>query len=82
LPTSFDQDGFAITDYPEPVSESGYGIFCPVRGLLRMVPPTLWIGQISVGLGLVDIQLARSPWSGGRGRSALRPSSCLPEALE
>jgi hypothetical protein len=72
LPTSFDPDGFAIKDYPEPVSETGYAISCPVRGLLRMVPPTLWMRQISVGLGVVDAFLDVEVPSGGRRKPAAR----------
>jgi hypothetical protein len=72
LPTSFDEDGFAIIDYPVPVSESGYGITCPRRGLLRMVPPTLWMGKISVGLGLVNAVLDVEVPTGGRRKPASR----------
>jgi len=72
LPTSFDPDGFAIKDYPEPVSATGYAISCPDRGLLRMVPPTLWIGQISVGIGVVDAVLDVEVPSGGRRKPAAR----------
>jgi hypothetical protein len=72
LPTSFDADGFTIIEYPEPVSESGYGLFCPVRGLLRMVPPTLWMGQINVGIGLVDTMLDVEVPAGGRRKPASR----------
>jgi hypothetical protein len=72
LPTAFDADGFAITDYPEPVSESGYAIVCPTRGLLRMVPPTLWIGQVSVGIGLVNAVLDVEVPAGGRRKPASR----------
>ena len=72
LLTSFDGDGFAITDYPEPVSESGYGLSCPTRGLLRMVPPTLWMGQISVGFGLVNAVLEVEVPTGGRRKPVSR----------
>jgi Resolvase, N terminal domain len=41
------------------------------RGLLRMVPPTLWMGQISVGFGLVDAVLDVEP-TGGRRKPASR----------
>ena len=70
LPTSFDPDGFAITDYPEPVSETGYAISCPVRGILRMVPPTSLIRQISVGLGIVNTVLNVEVPAGGRRKPA------------
>lgn len=72
LPTSFDPDGFAIKDYPEPVSETGYAISCPVRGLLRMVPPTSFLSQISVGMGVVDTVLDVEVPSGGRRKPAAR----------
>lgn len=72
LPTSFDEDGFVLTEYPEPVNESGYGISCPKRGLLRIVPPTLWIGQVSVGFGLVDTVLDVEVPTGGRRKPASR----------
>jgi hypothetical protein len=71
-PTSFDADGFAVIEYPEPVSESGYGISCPVRGLLRMVPPTLWMGEINVGIGVVDTVLDVEVPAGGRRKPASR----------
>ena len=70
LPTSFDPDGFAIKDYPEPVSETGYAISCPVRGLLRMVPPTSLIRHISVGLGIVNTVLNVEVPAGGRRKPA------------
>ena len=70
LPTPFDPDGFAIKDYPEPVSETGYAISCPVRGLLRMVPPTSLIRQISVGLGIVNTVLNVEVPAGGRRKPA------------
>ena len=66
LPASFDDDGFAIKDYPEPVSETGFAISCPIRGLVRMVPPTMWMEQISVGFGVVDAVLDIEVPSGGR----------------
>ena len=72
LPTSFDPDGFAIKDYPEPVSETGYAISCPVRGLLRMAPPTSFLSQISVGIGVVDAVLDVEVPSGGRRKPAVR----------
>ena len=72
LPTSFDDEGFAITDYPEPVSESGFAISCPTRGLLRMVPPTLWMGQISVEIGHVNAVLDVEVPAGGRRKPASR----------
>lgn len=71
-PTSLDDDGFVITDYPEPVSKSGYAISCPTRGLLRMVPPTSWIGQINVDFGLVDTELSVEVPTGGRRKPATR----------
>jgi hypothetical protein len=72
LPASFDDDGFAIKDYPEPVSETGFAISCPIRGLVRMVPPTLWMEQISVGFGVVDAVLDVEVPSGGRRKPASR----------
>ena len=72
LPASFDLDNFAIKDYPEPVSETGYAISCPVRGILRMVPPTLWMEQINVGFGVVDAVLDVEVPSGGRRKPASR----------
>lgn len=72
LPTSFDPDGFAVKDYSEPVSETGYAISCPVRGLLRMVPLAFFIEQISVGLGIVDALLDVEVPSGGRRKPAAR----------
>ncbi|OCX71344.1 VPA1262 family N-terminal domain-containing protein [Acidithiobacillus thiooxidans] len=72
MPTSLDSDGFAIKNYPEPVSETGYAISCPIRGLLRMVPPTMWIGQISVGLGVVNTVFDVEVPSGGRRKPAAR----------
>lgn len=72
LPTLLDPDGFAIKDYPEPVSETGYAISCPIRGLLRMVPPTMMIGQISVGLGVVNEIFDVEVPSGGRRKPAAR----------
>jgi hypothetical protein len=72
LPTSFDDDGFAIADYPEPVSEQGYAISCPTRGLLRMVPPTLWMGQIRVDFGIVNTVLDVEVPTGGRRKPASR----------
>lgn len=72
LPTSFDPDGLAIKDYPEPVSETGYAISCPVRGLLRMVPPTSFFSQISVGIGVVDAVLDVEVPSDGRRKPAAR----------
>ena len=71
LPASFDNDGFAIKDYPEPVSETGFAISCPIRGLVRMVPPTLWMEQISVGFGVVDAVLDVEVPSGGRRKPAV-----------
>ena len=67
LPTSFDADGFTITDYPEPVSETGYGISCPTRGLLRMVPPTMWLGKVIVNT-VWDVEVP----TGGRRKAASR----------
>ena len=72
FPASFDKDGFAIKDYPEPVSETGFAISCPSRGLVRMVPPTLWMEQISVGFGLVDTVLDVEVPPGGRRKPASR----------
>jgi hypothetical protein len=72
LPTSFDDDGFAITDYPEPVSQSGFAISCPMRGLLRMVRPTLWFGQVGVGILLVNAVLNVEVPTGGRRKPASR----------
>ncbi len=72
LPTSFDPDGFAIKDYPEPVGEMGYAISCPVRGLLRMVPPTSFFRQISFGIGVVNAVLNVEVPSGGRRKPAAR----------
>ena len=72
LPVAFDDDGFAIKDYPEPVSETGLAISCPTRGLVRMVPPTLWMEQISVGFGVVDTVLDVEVPSGGRRKPASR----------
>ncbi|HUC67401.1 MAG TPA: VPA1262 family N-terminal domain-containing protein [Stellaceae bacterium] len=72
LPASFDDDGFAIKDYPEPVSETGFAISCPARGLVRMVPPTLWMEQVSVAFGLVDAVLDVEVPSGGRRKPASR----------
>ena len=72
LPTSFDPDGVAIKDYHEPVSETGYAISCPVRGLLRMVPPTSFFRQISVGIGVVNAVLNVEVPSGGRRKPAAR----------
>lgn len=72
LPASFDDDGFAIKDYPEPVSETGFAISCPIRGLVRVVPPTLWMEQISVGFGVVDAVLDVEVPSGGRRKPASR----------
>jgi hypothetical protein len=72
LPTSFDDDGFAITDYPEPVSETGYAISCPIRGLLRMVPPTLWMGQINIGFSVTDAIVDVEVPKGGRRKPASR----------
>jgi hypothetical protein len=72
LPTSFDDDGFAIMDYQEPVSESGFVITCPTRGLLRMVPPTLWMGQISVNIGRVNTVLNVEVPTGGRRKPGSR----------
>ncbi len=72
LPASFDDDGFAIKDYPEPVSETGFAISCPTRGLVRMVPPTLWMEQVSVGFGVVDAVLDVEVPSGGRRKPASR----------
>jgi hypothetical protein len=72
LPASFDEDGFTIMQYPEPVSESGYGISSPTRGLLRMVSPTSWMGQVSIGIGLVDAVLNVEVPTGGRRKPASR----------
>jgi len=72
LPAAFDDDGFAIKDYPEPVSETGFAVACPTRGLIRMVPPTLWMEQISVGFGVVDTVLNVEVPSGGRRKPASR----------
>jgi hypothetical protein len=72
LPAAFDDDGFAIKDYPEPVSETGFAISCPTRGLVRMVPPTLWMEQISVGFGVVDAVLDVDVPSGGRRKPTSR----------
>jgi hypothetical protein len=72
LPTSFDDDGFAITDYPESVSESGFAISCPTRGLLRMVPPTLWFNRVSVRLSVVNTVLDVEVPAGGRRKAASR----------
>ena len=72
LPTSFDPDGFAIKDYPEPVSETGYAISCPVRGLLRMVPSASFVRQIGVGIGVVNAVLNVEVPSGGRRKPAAR----------
>src|SRR4029077_18257293 len=72
LPVAFDDDGFAIKDYPEPVSETGLAISCPTRGLVRMVPPTLWMEQISIGFGVVDAVLDVEVPSGGRRKPASR----------
>ena len=72
LPASFDDDGFTIKDYPEPVSETGFAISCPTRGLVRMIPPTLWMEQVSVGIGVVDTVLDVEVPSGGRRKPASR----------
>ncbi len=72
LPASFDEDGFAIKDYPEPVNETGFAISCPTRGLVRMVPPTLWMEQVSVAFGVVDAVLDVEVPSGGRRKPASR----------
>ncbi len=72
LPASFDPDGFVIKDYPEPVRETGYAISCPVRGLLRMVLPTSFFRQISIGIGVVDAVLDVEVPSGGRRKPAAR----------
>ncbi len=72
LPASFDNDGFAIREYPEPVSQIGFAISCPVRGLLRMVPPTNRIGQFDVKLGLANAALDVEVPAGGRRKPASR----------
>ena len=71
-PMCFDGDGFAIADVPERLSESGYGISCASRGLLRMVPPTLWIGQLNLSLGLANTRLDVEVPIGGRRKPASR----------
>ncbi len=48
------------------MSEHGYAITCPVRGLLRMVPPSHFIGQIVVNLDIVNAQLKVEVPPGGR----------------
>ncbi len=65
-PSSFDEDGFSAVDYREPVSEHGYAITCPVRGLLRIVPPSHFIGQIVVNFDIVNAQLKVEVPPGGR----------------
>jgi hypothetical protein len=75
LPASFDEDGFAIVDYAEPVSESGFGITCPTRGLIRMVPPTLWVGRARVRLQRVNAVLDVEVPAGGRRKAASRYTS-------
>lgn len=72
LPASFDDDGFSIKDYPEPLSEWGFAISCPIRGLLRMVPPAFWINQVRVGINLVDPFLDVEVPAGGRRKPAAR----------
>ena len=72
LPATFDGDGFAIKDYPEPVSETGYAISCPIRGLLRIIPPTMWMEQIGVAIGVVDTVLDVEVPCGGRRKPAAR----------
>lgn len=72
LPTSFDPDGFAIKDYPEPVSETGYAISCPRRGLLRMAPPGPVIRSLNLDIGVVDAVLDVEVPSGGRRKPAAR----------
>ncbi|WP_027582034.1 VPA1262 family N-terminal domain-containing protein [Bradyrhizobium sp. Ai1a-2] len=72
LPTSFDRDGFALKDFAEPVSETGFAIVCPSRGLIRMIPPTHWMEQINIGLGLVNKVFDVEVPAGGRRKPASR----------
>jgi hypothetical protein len=68
LPTAFDEDGLSISEYPEPVSESGYGITCPTRGLLRLVSPQHWMEHVSVNFAWVNTVLNVEVPAGGRGK--------------
>jgi hypothetical protein len=70
MPVSLDCDGFVSVDYPEPVSEMGYAIVCPKRGLLRMVPPEFWIGEVGFKIGLVNAVLNVEVPAGGRRKPA------------
>ncbi|MGB8839616.1 MAG: VPA1262 family N-terminal domain-containing protein [Aliidongia sp.] len=54
LPRKFDEDGIIVSNDPEPLSEMGYAVVCPQRGLLRMSSPKHWMSQINVGIGVVD----------------------------
>jgi hypothetical protein len=72
LATSFDNDGFLVADFPEPVSETGYAISCPTRGLVRLVPPTMFIGQIGMNIGVVSALLDVEIPAGGRRKPASR----------
>jgi len=76
LPVQFDQDGFAIKSYPEPTSETGYAISCPERGLIRMIAPTFWIGQVKVDIGLVNTVLDVEVPAEGRRKPAARYKTC------
>ena len=72
MPTAFDKDGFSSPIIQLQSAEFGYGISCPTRGLLRMVPPTSWMGEINVGFGLVNAVLDVEVPTGGRRKPAFR----------
>ena len=66
------RDGYSIVDHDAPLSEAGYAVSCPTRGLLRMYEPAHWIGNVSLGLGVVDSVLDVEVASGGRRKPAIR----------
>ena len=71
-PCSFDADGLIITTVQEPVGKGGHAITCPIRGLLRMMPPQYWIEQVKVEIGVVSAMLDVEVPSGGRRKPATR----------
>ena len=61
-----DEDGYYIEDHLAPLSEGGYAVTCPTRGLLRMQAPGHWIGQFNLSIGIVDTVLNVGVAAGGR----------------
>jgi hypothetical protein len=61
-----DKLGFLVVDHSQPVSESGYTITCPKRGLLRLLSPVQWLRAATLSIRAVEQRIRVQVDEGGR----------------